>query len=239
MESLVRFERTVRRLQRHVLPLHYSDIMVPRLGLEPRTHTLKGYCSSQLSYRSEYSRLSSSRHCRYRGIETNRLIIITMCINTDCTLALSSAIWKKYLYRARGLDQYKGFEPSPTEWKSVMLPLHQYWIKEFLEENSINSKSFIFACTHNYALVGETGFEPARSQDQRILSPWRLPVTPLPHITRLIKVCRTQIFSIQVLRLLYESLIGGGCQNRTDIIGFWSKGLVLPQLTRVLSAPYF
>lgn len=26
------------------------------------------------------------------------------------------------------LDQYKGFEPSPTEWKSVMLPLHQYWI---------------------------------------------------------------------------------------------------------------
>ena len=26
------------------------------------------------------------------------------------------------------MDQYKGFEPSPTEWKSVMLPLHQYWI---------------------------------------------------------------------------------------------------------------
>ena len=37
---------------------------------------------------------------------------------------------------AYDMDQYKGFEPSPTEWKSVMLPLHQYWIKEFLEENS-------------------------------------------------------------------------------------------------------
>ena len=24
------------------------------------------------------------------------------------------------------LEQYKGFEPSPTEWKSIMLPLHQY-----------------------------------------------------------------------------------------------------------------
>ena len=43
-------------------------------------------------------------------------------------------------YRQIWLDQYKGFEPSPTEWKSVMLPLHQYWIKElrFLSQPCIN-----------------------------------------------------------------------------------------------------
>ena len=35
MEAQVGFEPTVKRLQRHVLPLHYSDILVPRLGLEP------------------------------------------------------------------------------------------------------------------------------------------------------------------------------------------------------------
>ena len=28
----------------------------------------------------------------------------------------------------RHMDQHKGFEPSPTEWKSVMLPLHQCWM---------------------------------------------------------------------------------------------------------------
>ena len=37
----------------------------------------------------------------------------------------------------RHMDQYKGFEPSPTEWKSVMLPLHQYWIR-FLSQPCIN-----------------------------------------------------------------------------------------------------
>lgn len=81
---------------------------------------------------------------------------------------------------------------------------HQCCIKEFLEENSINSKSFIFACTHNYALVGETGFEPARSQDQRILSPWRLPVTPLPHIQSFYKN-QLQSFTLPFWILLSKS----------------------------------
>ena len=40
-------------------------------------------------------------------------------------------------------------------------------------------------------LVGETGFEPARSQDQGILNPWWLPITPLPHKTR----PKTRIFT--------------------------------------------
>ena len=32
------------------------------------------------------------------------------------------------------------------------------------------------------SMVGETGVEPARHCWQRILSPWRLPIPPLPHI---------------------------------------------------------
>lgn len=33
-------------------------------------------------------------------------------------------------------------------------------------------------------MVGEKGFEPSRSFEQRILSPWRLPIPPLPGIKK-------------------------------------------------------
>ena len=78
------------------------------------------------------------------------------------------------------MDPVKGVGPSTNAWKALVLPLNYTEIKEFLEENSTNSKSFIFACTHNYALVGEMGLEPTRSEDQRILSPLRLPLRHSP-----------------------------------------------------------
>ena len=80
------------------------------------------------------------------------------------------------------MDPVKGVGPSTNAWKALVLPLNYPEIKEFLEENSTNSKSFIFACTHNYALVPGRGLEPPRSDDQRILSPLRLPITPPRHI---------------------------------------------------------
>ena len=53
------------------------------------------------------------------------------------------------------MDPVKGVGPSTNAWKALVLPLNYTEIKEFLEENSTNSKSFIFACTHNYALVAQ------------------------------------------------------------------------------------
>ena len=66
-------------------------------------------------------------------------------------------------------------------------------------------------------MVGETGVEPARHCWQRILSPWRLPIPPLPHIRKNflnlykyynIFFLKCQIFSEEETRLIFFCPLG-------------------------------
>ena len=82
-----------------------------------------------------------------------------------------------------------------------------YGYRRFLEENRRNSKSLIFACTHSYALVPQTGLEPVRSFEHMILSHGWLPITPLGHIIQdsKIKNSWSYVKPHNRCKLLYES----------------------------------
>ena len=107
------------------------------------------------------------------------------------------------------MDQYKGFEPSPTEWKSVMLPLHQYWITQrFLSQPCINiiprfSRKIKFLHTQTYKL--KLWFEvAARNQHFNFLWPRSKKVSRQAGVT--LEVRHRQLSAFWCMVVLTHSL---------------------------------
>lgn len=52
---------------------------------------------------------------------------ITFCVQSRCSPSCANVPKENGF-----LERYKGFEPSPTAWKAVMLPLHQYRMERLI-----------------------------------------------------------------------------------------------------------
>ena len=92
------------------------------------------------------------------------------------------------------LEQVTRIELASSEWKSDVLAivrhLHKWQLSTSPELSDIECSPRHRVAVRRYQnwkelrrlMVLEKGFEPSRSLEQRILSPWRLPVPPLQHI---------------------------------------------------------